>query len=176
MFELWRTEGEACEEGMSLTTTDSSNFVGYCGLYCNACGIRQGKIRTAVKNLRSIISHYGFDKMMPALAKWEPSFQHYGEFTQVMDGLVKMFGECPGCLQSGGDPDCKVRTCAKEKGYRTCAECSEAETCESLAPYRKWYEPLIGALRTIRQHGVDRYAKDMQQRVDEGYSYVEQDK
>lgn len=157
-----------------MTTTDASSFVGYCGLYCNACGIRQEKIKKAVDNLRSIIAHYGFDKMMPELANWEPRFKHYSEFNQVMDGLVKMFGDCPGCLQGGGDPNCKVRTCAKEKEYRTCAECDEAETCESLAPYREGYKGLTPALESIKQDGVTRYAEEMQKKVNEGYSYVEE--
>jgi len=157
-----------------MTTTDASSFVGYCGLYCNACGIRQEKIKNAVNNLRGIIAYYGFDKMMPELAKWEPSLKHYSEFNQVMDGLVKMFGDCPGCLQGGGDPNCKVRTCAKERNYRTCAECDEAEACEPLAPYRKGYKGLTPALRSIKQNGVTRYAEEMQKKVNEGYSYVEE--
>ena len=80
-----------------MTDTDPVSLVGYCGLFCNACGIRQGKIKTAVNNLRDIIAAYGFDKLMSELAKWEPSFQYYNEFNQVMDGLVKIFGGCPGC-------------------------------------------------------------------------------
>ena len=122
-----------------MATTDLANLVGHCGLHCNACGIRQGKIKKAVNDLHKIIAAYGFDKAMPKLANWEPSFKHYNEFSQVMNGLVKMFGYCPGCLQGGGDPNCKVRSCAKQKGYRTCAECDESETCEPLAPYRKGY-------------------------------------
>jgi len=154
-----------------MAETDSASLVGYCGLYCNACGIRQGKIKTAVGNLRGIIATYGFDKIMPELAKWEPSFRHYKEFDQVMDGLVKLFGGCPGCLEGGGDPNCKVRSCTKEKGYRTCAECSEAETCEPLAPYREGYG-LKTAHQSIRQNGIERYAEEMQRKVDEGYSYT----
>lgn len=156
-----------------MTGTDSTNLVGYCGLYCNACGIRQGKIETAVKNLRDIVAVYGFDKIMPELANWEPSFKHYNEFNQVMDGLVKMFGDCTGCLQGGGDPNCKVRSCVKQKGYRTCAECSETETCETLAPYREGYR-LKPALKSIRQNSIVRYAEEMQKKVDEGYSYQEE--
>jgi len=154
-----------------MTETDSTNLIGYCGLYCNACGIRQGKIKTAVGNLRDIIAVYGFDKLMPELSKWEPSFKHYNEFEQVMDGLVKMFGGCPGCLQGGGDPNCKVRSCAKEKGYRTCAECGEAETCEKLAPYREGYG-LGPALESIKQKGIEGYAEEIQRKVDDGYSYT----
>ncbi|UCE29402.1 MAG: DUF3795 domain-containing protein [Candidatus Bathyarchaeota archaeon] len=159
-----------------MVETDPASLVGYCGLYCNACGIRQEKIKTAANNLRDIIAHYGFDKIMPELAKWEASLEHYNEFNQFVDGLVKMFGDCPGCLQSGGDPDCKVRSCTKQKGYRTCAECSESETCESLAPYRKGYEGLTQALQDIKQNGIERYAQETQKKVDKGYSYLKESK
>lgn len=159
-----------------METANPADFVGYCGLYCNACGIRQEKIKAAANNLRGILSHYGFDKMMPELAKWEPSLKHYDTFTEVMNGLVKMFGDCPGCLQEGGDPNCKVRLCAKQKGYRTCAECSETETCENLAPYRKGYKGLIPAHQNIRKNGIGSYAEGMQKKVDNGYSYLEEHK
>ena len=151
-----------------MGTANSADFVGYCGLYCNACGIRQGKIKNAIDNLRSIIAGYGFDKMMPELAQWEPSLKHYNEFEQVMNGLVKLFGDCPSCLQGGGDPNCKVRSCAKQKGYRTCTECDEAENCDNLAPYRKNFEV---ALKSIKQNGIGKYAEEIQEKVNKGYSY-----
>ena len=105
---------------------------------------------------------------MPDLAKWEPSFEHYGEFKQVMDGLVKIFGYCAGCLANGGDPNCKVRLCTRQKGYRTCTECAEAKSCEKLNPYRKYFEP---ALKSIEENGIIGYAKEMQRKVRDGYSY-----
>lgn len=151
-----------------MVVTDPVNLVGYCGLYCNACGIRQGKIKEAVINLRNIIASYGFDKIMPDLANWEPNFKHYDGFKQVMDGLVKLFGDCSGCLQDGGDPNCKVRICARQKGYRTCVECSEAKTCKNLDPYRKYFD---SALQSIKENGVKGYADEMQRKVDVGYSY-----
>jgi len=157
-----------------MTSTDPVSQVGYCGLYCNACGIRQGKIKTAVNNLRGIIAAYGFDKMMPELVKYEPSFKHYNEFEQVMDGLVKTFDGCPGCFQGGGDPSCIARSCAKEGGFRTCADCDEAETCEKLAPFRIGFEGLLPGLESIRQKGIGRYAEEMQKEVDEGFSYLEE--
>jgi hypothetical protein len=30
--------------------------------------------------------------------------QHYKEYEDVLNGWVKMFGECPGCVKGGGDP------------------------------------------------------------------------
>jgi hypothetical protein len=136
-----------------MASTDPVSQVGYCGLYCNACGIRQGKIKTAVNNLRGIIAAYGFDKMMPELAKWEPSF---------------------GCFQGGGDPNCIARSCAKERGFRTCADCDEAETCENLAPFRIGFEGLLSGLKIIRQKGIGIYAEESQKEVDEGHYYLEE--
>jgi hypothetical protein len=107
------------------------NLVGYCGLYCGACGIHQGKMKQAVENLRKIISPYDFDKITLKLAEYEPAFRHYTEFENVLDGLAKLFGECPGCIAGGGDPNCATRECCKPKAYITCAECSEMETCEN---------------------------------------------
>lgn len=156
------------EEGFEMDATDFVNYIGYCGLYCNACRIRQGKMKEAVNNLRDIIASFGFDKIMPDLAKWEPSFQHYDGFKQVMDGLVKTFGYCPGCLENGGSPDCKIRSCAKQKGYRTCTKCAEAKSCQKLEPERKHFEL---ALQTINESGIKDYAEKMQKKVDKGYSY-----
>lgn len=148
---------------------DPKTLVGYCGLYCGACGIYQGAFKERVEQLRSIIKRYGFDKIMPELAKWEPAFKHYKEFEDVLEGLVKMFGSCPGCLEDGGDPDCKVRACAKQKGYNTCAECSEAFTCEKLKPYLNQE-----MLERIREIGVASWAEEMSKKVKAGFSYLEE--
>ena len=44
-------------------------IIGYCGLYCGACGIYQGRVKDAVESLRKIIGAYGFDKYVSELAK-----------------------------------------------------------------------------------------------------------
>lgn len=149
----------------------AESLVGYCGLYCGACGIYQGKIKSAVENLRRVIGAYGFDKFMPELAKWEPAFQHYAEFEKVMDGLAKMFGECPGCLGGGGNPDCAVRNCCKQKAYVTCAECSEMETCEKLRPYGA---SALEGLRRIKAVGLQKWIEEMQKKVDDGYCSLDE--
>jgi len=148
-----------------LLTGSARSLIGYCGSYCGACGIYQGRVKQAVENLRKIISYYGFDKMTADLAKWEPAFQHYKEFENVMDGLVKIFGECPACEAGGGDPNCAVRMCCKEKGYTTCAECADLETCEKLQRYGWAREGLL----RIKVVGIDKWAEEMQKKVDAGY-------
>lgn len=152
--------------------SDPKSLVGYCGLYCGACGIYQGIFKQKVKELRSVIKRYGFDKVMPQLAKWEPAFKYYKEFEQVLDGLVKMFGSCPGCVADGGDPNCKIRECVREKGYTTCAECAEHSTCEKLQPYMKRYG-LAESLERIKAVGVAKWAEEMESKVKAGFSYLE---
>lgn len=147
-----------------------SALVGYCGLYCGACGIRQGRIKQAVENLRKVIGAYGFDKFFLELAKWEPAFRHCPEFEKVMDGFVKMFAEYPGCISGGGDPNCAVRVCCKQKGYTTCADCSEMSVCGKLQRY-DW--PLK-VLPKIKALGVDKWAEEMQKRVSTGFYYLDE--
>lgn len=146
------------------------NLMGYCGLYCGACGIYQGKIKQAVENLRKIISYYGFDKITSELAKWEPAFHHYREFENVMDGLVKIFGECPACIAGGGNPNCAVRECCKQKGYTICADCTDMETCGKL----KRFPWAIEEMKKIKVMGVDKWAEEMQKKVEAGYCHLDE--
>jgi hypothetical protein len=76
-------------EGWKEDEIRNKGLMSPCGLYCGACGIYQGRIKQAVNDLRKVIGAYGFDKIAPELAKWEPSLKHYAEFEQVMDGFVK---------------------------------------------------------------------------------------
>jgi hypothetical protein len=46
--------------------------------------------------------------------------------------------QCDGCKATSGRQidycnQCKIRACAIERGYETCAECDEMETCEIVA-------------------------------------------
>jgi len=145
------------------------NLVGYCGLYCGACGIYQGRIKQAVENLRKVIGVYGFDKIASELANWEPAFKHYAEFEEVLDGFVKFFGDCPGCVAGGGDPSCVVRECCKQKAYATCAECVEMGTCEKVQRHGALEE-----LRKIKTIGIDKWAEEMQKKVEAGYCRLDE--
>ncbi|MDH7478190.1 MAG: DUF3795 domain-containing protein [Candidatus Bathyarchaeota archaeon] len=149
----------------------NKNLVGYCGLYCGACGIYQGKIRQAVENLRKVTKAYGFDKITRELATWEPAFQHYVEYEKVLDGWVKIFGECPGCVADGGDPNCAVRNCCREKSYTTCAECAEIEECEKL---KKYGLHALEGIKKIKTMGIDKWVEEMRRKVDAGYCYLDE--
>ena len=62
-------EGDKITKGddVEMIVADPVNFIAYCGLYCNACRIRQGKVKEAVTDLRDIIASFGIEKSMPSL-------------------------------------------------------------------------------------------------------------
>jgi len=107
---------------------------------------------------------------MPELAKWEQSLQHYAEFEKVMDGLIKLFGECPGCVGGGGDPNCAIRQCCQQKKFTTCVECAEIEKCEKLRRYA-W---ALEKLQEIKATGIEKWREEMQKKVDKGYCYLDE--
>jgi len=153
-----------------------TDLLGYCGLYCGACGIYQGKIKTQVENLQSTIRAYGFNEFADQLANWEPAFKYHKEFDQVLEAYKKLFGECPGCIQGGGNPECKIRPCVKEKGFTSCAECKETETCATLEPMRKNYKGFQERMQRLKQVGPAKYTQEMENKVKKGYCYLDDKK
>jgi hypothetical protein len=108
---------------------------------------------------------------MPELAKWEPSFQYYSEFEKVMGGLVRLFGECPGCATGGGNPECAIRECCKQKSYTTCVECAELESCEKTKQYGL---QTLTNLRKVKALGVNKWVEEMRKKVAAGYCYLDE--
>jgi hypothetical protein len=48
---------------------------------------------------------------------------------------------CTGCTQEGVKFEhcghCEIRNCAKEKGFKTCADCSKLESCSKVGYIHK---------------------------------------
>ncbi len=42
---------------------------------------------------------------------------------------IDTYIRCRGCERGDGEPNCPIRTCAREKGYELCSECPELEEC-----------------------------------------------
>ncbi len=71
---------------------------------------------------------------------------------KISEGWQKYYGfhmpaeqiACAGCPYDGChlDSGCKVRPCAVAKGFTTCAECPQSESCEMLAARVKAIAPI----------------------------------
>jgi hypothetical protein len=147
---------------------DDIDLVSYCGLYCPGCGIYQGKVTEGVKGLRKILKKYDIKKSIPRLSSQEPDFSHYEGFQKVMDALVKTFGACETCKSGSGQKNCSVRSCASDRGYATCADCKEMESCKELSE-RPWAQ---SKLKEIKDQGYDRWLKTKKEMVEAGWSYL----
>lgn len=142
----------------------------YCGLYCGACAIKNGQIRDAARSLQDMLNAYQYSEWAPMVAEYFPAVKGWNEFEGVMGWLMSQ--DCPTCLGGGGNPDCAIRICAKEKGLAGCWECSE-DPCDKLA-YREIDGTHSGSDKNrqrIREVGLDAWLAEQKALVEGGFSY-----
>ncbi len=74
------------------------------------------------------------------------------------------WGECAGCKSGGGFDACGVRLCATDRGFATCAECQEMDSCKKLDNFLgRIYSVVFRTrrmenLREIRTIGLEAFA------------------
>ena len=111
-----------------------NRFIAYCGLNCETCDAY-----TATKN--------NDNELRAKTAKlW--SELNNAEITPEMIN-------CEGCKTDGiktyyCDTLCPIRPCAVGRGYETCAECGEMETCEKVRVETENSEEALRNLKSLR--------------------------
>jgi hypothetical protein len=138
----------------------------YCGLYCGACDIYQKRIGQSGNELKKVLDAYRFNE----IATQVPGLENYEAFHNVLNTLVTIFGQCAGCQKDGGPPQCDIRNCCREKGYKTCAECSSVP-CEKLKPLLDSYPQLGEDLQEIKKSGLEKWSEEQRKKVDKGLRY-----
>jgi hypothetical protein len=81
-------------------------------------------------------------------------------------------GVCVSCKAGSGNPGCKVRICAKEKGIEVCALC-ENYPCELFTRYFEGYPVLKHDNSVLREKGMDERSKLQDERQTRGFTYSE---
>ena len=152
-----------------MDKTEGAELAGYCGLYCDACGMKNGQIRDTASTLQRILEAYSFAQWAPTLAEVVSATKHYSQFEGVLEWLTTQ--DCPGCLAGGGDPGCAIRICAKEKGFAGCWECAEV-TCEKLQRIDQG-SPALESRQRIREVGLEAWLSEQAAQVREGFSYFD---
>jgi hypothetical protein len=112
-----------------MLTEDYANVkdqVAPCGIRCGECDLGNGSVAETASKLMKYIQRYE----IPSWANALPGGNDV-DFKRLDQDLVWVGGSmrCPGCLQGGGDPDCPIRSCSREKGFTSCAQCSDLKTC-----------------------------------------------
>ena len=137
------------------------DLVAYCGLYCDDCMARKGKVADLATELKSELKASGFDRFASAISDvpFFKALKKYPDFTEVLDVLVA--ARCTKtCKEGGANPACEVRICCKEKEIEGCWVCGEFVDCEKL----RFLEGVHGIahirnLRRLKRKGVNEFVK-----------------
>jgi hypothetical protein len=108
-------------------------LIACCGLNCATCDARIATISND-------------DELRKATAeKWKVAFNN--------PDLTYEMINCTGCREEGVKlghcPECQVRNCVKAKGFETCADCSEMETCAIVGGIHKYAPEAITNLKSL---------------------------
>lgn len=109
-----------------MAETKPHSLMAYCGLDCSTCFGYTKTISEVAKGLRRTMRAEKMKQVWPSI----PFLGDYDAFKKDLDALAGL--RCRGCLEGGGNPFCKIRKCCLERGYRSCAQCDEFESCEKL--------------------------------------------
>lgn len=130
----------------------------YCGLYCENCPVKV-KVEPAAKVLYEEMQKLGFEGIM--------SFFPDGEkFWLFLKGM-SVDGICRSCREGSGNPACKVRMCAKEKGVEMCALC-ESYPCEHFNEFFNGYPALKNDNLILREKGWKCWGQLQDERLTKG--------
>jgi hypothetical protein len=139
----------------------NKELICYCGLYCGNCAVKV-KVEPAAKILYEEMKKAGFEEVINFIPGGD-------KFWPFLKGMV-VDGVCVSCKAGSGNPGCKVRICAKEKGIELCALC-ESYPCDLYAGYFK--DTLIHDNAVLREQGMDAWAKLQDERQEKGFTYAD---
>jgi hypothetical protein len=107
-------------------------LISCCGLDCAACDARVATINND-------------DELRKATAeKWRVAFSADISYEMI---------NCTGCREEGQKFNhcsmCEIRKCVNAKGYNTCGDCSELETCSIVGGILKAVPDALANLRSL---------------------------
>lgn len=108
-------------------------IIACCGLNCVTCDAR---IATIAND----------DELRKSTAeKWQKLYN-----TPIAAEMIN----CTGCMEEGAKighcSECQVRNCAISKGFMTCSECSDMETCSVISSIHKFAPDALQNLLNLR--------------------------
>jgi hypothetical protein len=141
----------------------NKKYICYCGLYCENCAVKV-KVEPASKVLYEEMKKAGFEDIINMIPNGDT-------FWSFLKGMA-IDGVCISCKEGSGNPGCKVRICAKEKGVEMCALC-DSYPCELFERYFEGYPILESDNAVMREQGPDAWSKLQGERQTQGFTYNE---
>ncbi len=112
-------------------------LISSCGLNCSACDAYIATINDDDK-LRKLTAD-----------KWRVEFNAAGITPDMIN--------CTGCREPGAKFShcelCEIRKCVRAKGFGTCAECSEMDSCTIVSAIHQYVPEAVANLRSLKQAG-----------------------
>ncbi len=143
----------------------SRDYLCYCGLNCKICTIVTTIPQDATR-LRNTLVKNGMDVFGQEI------YEGFSEFWDVLKKMSELAETCTLCQGTCGDPDCKIRVCAREKGVEVCALCDEYP-CDLIREYDKKYHVLIRYNDRIREIGLDPWLAEMEELAARGITFFD---
>ena len=141
-------------------------YVTYCGLYCKHC-TQMARIPQQAKTLYDTMKREGFEYFGPSV--W-PEFKDFWKHLQYLSEFEKTN---TGCRAGGcGDPNCRIRVCAGEKGMEICVYCDEYP-CDRFDFLTRQYPSLLGEGQKLKELGIDAWLVEQEERCQRGYCFSE---
>ena len=144
---------------------DNLDLVTYCGLYCELCAQR-GRIPTQATALKESMAKEGWDFF------GEYIYDDFEDFWKILDTLSDKNSSCPGCRQGGGDPECKIRDCARENKVDVCPLCDDYP-CDLIKEFDKVYPLTISDGNRMSEIGLEAWIEEQKERARSGFIYAD---
>jgi len=141
----------------------NKEYTCYCGLYCGNCAVKV-KVEPASKILYEEMKKAGFEEIIHFI----PNGDTFWSFLKSM----AVDGVCISCKEGSGNPGCKVRICAKEKGIEMCALC-DSYPCALFERFFEGYPILKYDNSVLREKSLEAWSKLQDERQARGFSYHE---
>jgi hypothetical protein len=136
------------------------NRYGVCGVYCGQCPNGNGRVRFTAGELKRLVDtvRYG----------WVEDVVKSFSFIEFRKGLEWFSqAQCRGCLAGDGAP-CENRSCASEKGLKSCLLCESYLKCPKTAYQREWYPFVTENYERVKRVGFETYLREEEERARAG--------
>lgn len=130
------------------------DLLAYCGLFCRDCAGYSGYIAEAATELAQVLDAYQFGRTARAL--FSKRVGDYDAFREPLSFMAEL--RCPTpCRERPADgTGCRIRACAVARGFYSCHECDQFETCSELQTLEELHgDACVKNLRAIRELGLD---------------------
>jgi len=143
---------------------ENKDFTTHCGLYCKLCA-HYARVPKQAAKFKVILLKEGYDYF------GEYIYPEYKNFRKVLDQMESTDLTKCRCFGGCGNPECKIRICAKEKGIEYCASCADFPCANFTEGFLKTYPCLIANNRRIKEIGIEAWIKEQEKLFKADYSY-----